>query len=578
MKIIIILFFAIVSGIIVNAQEKIVGVGTGFPISETLIVTNSHVVEDAEKIYVRGIKGNLDDRVECKLLKSDDDNDIAILEIADENKKTAKLPYGFETNACNQGEWICVIGFPQKHTLDESKTFNQGTVNACKGYATPDKENSFMFDAAVQSGNSGSPVFNQYGDIMGVVSQGSNGEFLSVGVRENFNSAIKIKALIPMLDRLGIDIDFSAKKNKRFKQLSNEEKFKFLKKFIYIIDIQKEKTESEPDSDSDRDDSYDFLLRDHPALENSYEHFKENLQNDTDEYKGPISKLSYRKFKYIDKFTGMQKQTVDSAWIYIYDKAGEVISKKCYDKHDDLLFTVNATEGNNSEIRDEDGTIIWKQVITPGDPVIKQSIYYKSYIWDSIIVSKSECYLNDFGNCKEFVQYNSEGLLYKTTIKYDNNNNNITEESKYNNSGDIISSVTYEYDINNNLVKKTCNTNETKEITTYADNKEVEIENSGEDSDYKMTYSYNEYGDLSEIYYTSDDKTVKMSYSYQYNNNKKPINIHQMISVNDEEIREDIDEYQYDDYGNVILNHSYSLKDGKKTEEELTEYIFEYYQ
>ena len=206
----VILIVALTLGIVVNAQEqgKITLSGTGFAISENLIVTNHHVVNGAEIIYVRGINGDLGKRVKCKVLSSSEFYDIAILEITDVNEKISNIPYGIDT-IYNVGEDIYIIGFPRLffYTDDVQQTFSRRSLSAGTGYDNfknngiiPD-ETRFVFDASIQNGNSGSPIFNKFGDIIGVATMGSISNVSSV--IQNFNTGVKINTLRSIFDSLG---------------------------------------------------------------------------------------------------------------------------------------------------------------------------------------------------------------------------------------------------------------------------------------------------------------------------------------------------------------------------------------
>src|SRR3990172_7940408 len=137
--------------------------GSGFIISgDGYIITNHHVVKDAEEIIAR-----LVDRREfvARIIGADEQSDIAVLKIDGSNLPTVKLG---DSDKLKVGEWVMAIGSPFQ--FDHSVT--AGIVSA-KGRPLPN-ENYVPFiqtDVAINPGNSGGPLFNLDGEVVGVNSQ-----------------------------------------------------------------------------------------------------------------------------------------------------------------------------------------------------------------------------------------------------------------------------------------------------------------------------------------------------------------------------------------------------------------------
>ena len=137
--------------------------GSGFIISKDgYVITNNHVVQDADEIIVR-----LNDRREfnAKIIGTDERSDIAVLKITGKDLPTVKL--GDSANL-KVGEWVLAIGSP--FGFDHSVT--AGIVSAI-GRSLPN-ENYIPFiqtDVAINPGNSGGPLFNLDGEVVGVNSQ-----------------------------------------------------------------------------------------------------------------------------------------------------------------------------------------------------------------------------------------------------------------------------------------------------------------------------------------------------------------------------------------------------------------------
>jgi len=144
-------------------HQQRTSLGSGFIMSDDgYIITNYHVVKDADEIIVR-----LSDRREfiAEVIGADERSDIAVLKI--EGTKLPILKLG-DSSKLNVGEWVLAIGSP--FGFDHSVT--QGIISAM-GRSLPN-ENYVPFiqtDVAINPGNSGGPLFNLQGEVIGVNSQ-----------------------------------------------------------------------------------------------------------------------------------------------------------------------------------------------------------------------------------------------------------------------------------------------------------------------------------------------------------------------------------------------------------------------
>lgn len=155
-------FFGEVPGDMAPNQQR-TSLGSGFIMSDDgYIITNNHVVKDADEIIVR-----LNDRREfvAEVIGADERSDIAVLKI--EGKKLPTLKLG-DSSSLKVGEWVLAIGSP--FGFDHSVT--QGIISAM-GRSLPN-ENYVPFiqtDVSINPGNSGGPLFNLQGEVIGVNSQ-----------------------------------------------------------------------------------------------------------------------------------------------------------------------------------------------------------------------------------------------------------------------------------------------------------------------------------------------------------------------------------------------------------------------
>jgi serine protease Do len=170
-----------------QAPTPMRGQGSGFIVSgDGYILTNAHVVENADQVTVR-----LTDRREftAKVVGSDKQSDVALLKIDAKNLPTVKLG---DSRKANVGEWVVAIGSP----FGFENSVSAGIVSA-KARSLPDS-NYVPFiqtDVAVNPGNSGGPLFNLAGEVIGINSQiySRTGSFSGISFAIPVEVALKVK-------------------------------------------------------------------------------------------------------------------------------------------------------------------------------------------------------------------------------------------------------------------------------------------------------------------------------------------------------------------------------------------------
>jgi serine protease Do len=164
--------------------------GSGFIVSaDGLILTNAHVVRDASEVIVK-----LTDRREfkAKVLGSDPKTDVAVLRI--DAKGLPVVPLG-SARDLKVGEWVLAIGSP----FGFENSVTAGVVSA-KGRSLPD-DNFVPFiqtDVAVNPGNSGGPLFNGRGEVVGINSQ----IYSRTGGYQGLSFAIPMETVINVKDQI----------------------------------------------------------------------------------------------------------------------------------------------------------------------------------------------------------------------------------------------------------------------------------------------------------------------------------------------------------------------------------------
>jgi serine protease Do len=134
--------------------------GSGFVISEDgFIVTNNHVIEGADEITIE-FRGGFE--LEAELIGTDPNTDIALLKV-EADEPLPFVPFG-DSEAARVGDWVMAMGNP----LGQGFSVSVGIVSA-KGRALSGSYDDYIqTDAAINRGNSGGPLFNLDGEVIGV--------------------------------------------------------------------------------------------------------------------------------------------------------------------------------------------------------------------------------------------------------------------------------------------------------------------------------------------------------------------------------------------------------------------------
>jgi serine protease Do len=170
-------------------RELVFGAGSGFIVSpDGVILTNAHVVRDADEVTVK-----LQDRREyrAKVLGSDPKTDVAVLKI--DAKNLPVVPIG-NTRNLQVGEWVLAIGSP--YGLESSVT--AGVVSAKGRNIDTNGVQFIQTDVAVNPGNSGGPLFNTRGEVVGINSQ----IYSQTGGYQGLSFAIPIDVAVRIKDQI----------------------------------------------------------------------------------------------------------------------------------------------------------------------------------------------------------------------------------------------------------------------------------------------------------------------------------------------------------------------------------------
>lgn len=177
-----------------------ISTGTGFFVTPTgHVVTNNHVTQGCTSIEV-GYSGGLLQK--ATLLAHDRRNDLALLKTDFEPTVVPKLK-----SRIRVGDNIYVYGFPLSGLLSKTGNFTVGYVTAAAGVA--DDSTKLQISAPIQPGNSGGPMMDAYGNVVGVIVSKLNVLRVAKHIKDvpqNVNFAIKASLAITFLEAHGIEL------------------------------------------------------------------------------------------------------------------------------------------------------------------------------------------------------------------------------------------------------------------------------------------------------------------------------------------------------------------------------------
>ena len=184
-----------------NAKLYVIGSGTGFFVSaEGHIVSNDHVVGICKKVASK-----IDGEIEYfNILNTDQVNDLGIIK----GKYKSPNYLSIKSDGAEYGEDIVAFGYPLADALSTSVKLTKGIVSALSGPGNNYSE--IQIDAAIQPGNSGGPVLNYDGLVVGVASSGLNKLYMlekSEYIPENVNFAVSAPTLANFLKANGVKVN-----------------------------------------------------------------------------------------------------------------------------------------------------------------------------------------------------------------------------------------------------------------------------------------------------------------------------------------------------------------------------------
>jgi S1-C subfamily serine protease len=213
--------------------NEIAASASGFLLTtDGYIATNAHVISNAKKIEVCFSANDKSTIYKAVVALKDIANDIAILKSVDDNfKQIGSIPYMISEKP-EVGEDVFTIGYPMNSVMGSNYKVTNGIVSSLTGIA--DDIRYMQISVPLQPGNSGGPLFNKNGNVLGITSAKLNEKVIGTSI-ENVSYAIKATYLINMYKMLPSIPDLNAKSSLTGLELKDQ--VKILKDYVCLINI-----------------------------------------------------------------------------------------------------------------------------------------------------------------------------------------------------------------------------------------------------------------------------------------------------------------------------------------------------
>lgn len=142
--------------------EVPVSIGTAWPVAAGYAVTNHHVIDGKQQVMLINKDG---DELLARVIASDAANDIAFLRVNTPDRLPPALPLSL--HSAPLGASVFTIGFPRIDVMGRSPKLSQGIISSANGLR--DDPSSYQISVPIQQGNSGGPLMNMRGEVVGMI-------------------------------------------------------------------------------------------------------------------------------------------------------------------------------------------------------------------------------------------------------------------------------------------------------------------------------------------------------------------------------------------------------------------------
>lgn len=223
----------IVEGITKNSKKAVYAPanleGSAFAINNKgYVITSYHMVKSADSIF---LQNSSMERTSAKLISVDPKLDLAILKLENETiVKTWQVPFYLKEKVSDIGEKVFTLGYPRKEMV-----YGEGSLSSLSGFSND--TSMYQISIPVNPGNSGGPVLDEYGNVVGVI----RGKITSA---EATGFAIKSNQILKSIqnienDSLKLDLLNQNAKKSSLKSLKRSEQVKRINPYVFNVLVYK---------------------------------------------------------------------------------------------------------------------------------------------------------------------------------------------------------------------------------------------------------------------------------------------------------------------------------------------------
>ena len=205
--------------------------GSGFLLtSDGYMVTNNHIVRDADSVYVQSAKGEV---YKARVVYTDQPHDLAFLQLCDDSafRSMAPVPYSFEARPSDLGERVYTLGYPREEIV-----YGEGYLSSGTGYRGD--STAYQIAIGVNPGNSGGPLLDEKGNIIGIISGKQT-------TAEGVSFAVKTNYLLEALNNIPTDSlkgqPLRLNKKNTLANLPRKQQIKRMQDYVYQVKVFKHK-------------------------------------------------------------------------------------------------------------------------------------------------------------------------------------------------------------------------------------------------------------------------------------------------------------------------------------------------
>lgn len=209
------------------------GNGSGFFLnSQGYIATNYHVVEGTKALQANFTRNGKTESYPATVVVTDPQNDLAIIKIDDSSFKgnNDALPYGLMTRTKDTGSEVFAMGYPIADVMGTEVKFTDGKISSKSGIGGDVRV--YQISVPIQPGNSGGPLFDMGGNVVGITSSGLNRDYFK---SENVNYAIKASYLKHLMEACPEAIVLEERVETPVSSMSLTDRIKQYEGFVVLI-------------------------------------------------------------------------------------------------------------------------------------------------------------------------------------------------------------------------------------------------------------------------------------------------------------------------------------------------------